>query len=520
MKKILILDCTLRDGGYINNFNFGEKVIRDVISSLSTANVDVIECGFLRDGLENDNTTLFSDIRHANRFVPANSSSLFVAMVQLGKFDVNNLPKYSGHGIKGIRLTFHKHEIDEAIVAASIIKEKGYMLFFQPVGTTTYSDEEMIELVKKVNQLNPDVFYIVDTLGVMHSKDVLRLFELVDEGLNENIQLGFHSHNNLQLSFSNAQCLLASKINRTIYIDSSLNGMGRGAGNLCTELICSFLNDEAKSSYDINELIQLIDNYISPLKNKYLWGYSIAYYLSAINNCHPNYATFLLNKKTLTVSDISLLLSSIPKDNRELFDDGLIKELYFDYLGRFNNLVITNDTLSILRRIFENKDVLVIAPGKSSILEAEKIQSFIASNNCMVVGVNEDNKMFKLDYLFVSNKKKLKMIGSNELRLILASNLFEEKYKNQIFVDYDLLHFENSDIKDNAGLMCLKLLEYLNVKNVYLAGFDGFLPEDFAYRFADGADNKLFVDRINKGIKNIIRTFNSNIIFLTKSIYE
>ena len=520
MRKILVLDCTLRDGGYINDFNFGQKVIKDIILSLSKANIDVIECGFLRDGINDKNLSLFNNVKYIENLIPSSSNSLFVAMVQLGKFDLNNLPQCDPRSIKGIRLSFHKHEINEAITAGRIIKEKGYKLFFQPVGTTTYSDKEIIELVKKVNTLKPSVLYVVDTLGVMQKNDVFHFFKLIDKHMDKNIQMGFHSHNNLQLSFSNAQSLLNLEIDRDIYIDSSLNGMGRGAGNLCTELICSFLNKEIKSIYDTNLLIQLIDNYIFPLKNKYQWGYSIAYYLSAISNCHPNYATFLLNKKTLTIGDIGSILKSIPKDKRELFNESLIKELYFNYLDSFNNQIVFDKTLDVLKRVFKNKDVLVIAPGKNATLEAKKIQSFIKSNNCLILGINEENKLFKFDYLFISNKKKLKMIDSTDSRLILTSNLFEEEYKNQIFVDYESLQLSNDDIKDNAGLMSLKLLDSLNVKNIYLAGFDGFTSDDFAYMYTDVANNALFAERINLGIKEFIKTFNTNIIFITKSLYE
>lgn len=519
MNNFCVLDCTLRDGGYINDFNFGQNIIKNVIFNLSKANLDVVECGFLRDDSLGNNLTLFNDLNQINKMIPKNSSSLFVAMIQLGKYDLSKLPNCKQKGVCGIRLTFHKHEADEAIKAGYEIKNKGYKLFFQPVGTTSYSLQELLSLVSKVNSLDPFAFYIVDTLGVMNSSDIFEFFNAVDKQLNKKIGLGFHSHNNLQLSFSNTQFLFSLKLERTIYVDSSLYGMGRGAGNLNTELICSFLNNNTNNNYNIDLLVQLIDNYIAPLKNKYQWGYSVAYYLSSINNCHPNYATYLLNKKTLTISDIGNILSSISNEKKELFDESLIKKTYLDYINKNANVDCFN-SLESLRRIFENKDVLVVAPGKNIYVEKEKILSFLRSNNCIVVGINELNENYKLDYLFVSNKKKLKMISDLDCRLILTSNIYLKKYSNQLCVDYASLSFDSEDIKDNAGLMCLKLLNILNVRNMYLAGFDGFSANDFSYRFTSEEDNAAFAERINSGISKELKKMHASIIFLTKSIYE
>src|SRR5699024_5836630 len=133
------------------------------------------------------------------------------------------------------------------------------------VGTAGYSDEELIRLIKRINQLNPYAFYLVDTLGTMYGKLLLRQIILADNNLAEGIKLGYHSHNNLQMSFANAQKLLEYKTDRTLILDCSANGMGRGAGNLCTELILNYYNREYDSRYRVLPILETVDKYITAI---------------------------------------------------------------------------------------------------------------------------------------------------------------------------------------------------------------------------------------------------------------
>lgn len=128
---------------------------------------------------------------------------MIVAMIAIGEKELHpaELPPCDGKSISGIRLTFHRQEIDQAVEWAGIIMDKGYKVFMQPVGTAFYSDIELLELVKKMNALRPYAFYIVDTLGSMYRGDVSHRFYLIDKNMAPEIRLGFHGHNNLQLAF-------------------------------------------------------------------------------------------------------------------------------------------------------------------------------------------------------------------------------------------------------------------------------------------------------------------------------
>ena len=153
MNKIQILDCTLRDGGYINNWEFGEATIKSITNKLESALIDIIEVGFMTEKTVDNNYTLFSSTAQVENIMPATHNSMYVGMIAIGEKEIHpsKLADYDGRSIDGIRLTFHQNEVDKAIEWATIIKEKGYKVFMQPVGTIFYTDAELLGLIEKVN---------------------------------------------------------------------------------------------------------------------------------------------------------------------------------------------------------------------------------------------------------------------------------------------------------------------------------------------------------------------------------
>ena len=245
MNKVHLLDCTLRDGGYCNNWNFGLDNERKITSSLVEAGIDIIECGFLTEKTPYDsNHSKFNTVDQIAKIIPKNRhGKIFVAMMNYGEFDINHLPECNGSSIDGIRVAFHKKDIKEALELCKKVKARGYLCFMQAMVSLSYTDEEFLSLIRQSNELKPYAFYIVDSFGVMKRKDLVRLFYMVEHDLDEGIKIGFHSHNNMQLAYSNAHTLVDMQTRRDLIIDSSIYGMGRGAGNLNTELFLEYLND-------------------------------------------------------------------------------------------------------------------------------------------------------------------------------------------------------------------------------------------------------------------------------------
>ncbi|NLK37128.1 MAG: 3-hydroxy-3-methylglutaryl-CoA lyase, partial [Epulopiscium sp.] len=310
--RIYVLDSTLRDGGYCNNWRFGQENIKRIISGLIDSNVDVIECGMLSEGFFSADESKYSSIHDATEILPKKKDKkLFVLLMNYGDYDVDKLPEYENGGMNGIRVAFHKKDMVQALEAAKKIKEKNYKVFLQPMVTATYSVDEYIDLLKSANEIDPYAFYIVDSFGSMSTNEVRKYCSLATHILKSNIILGFHSHNNLQLAFSNSQSFVEEAKGRKIIVDSCIMGMGRGAGNLNTELFLDFMNSMQEGEYKVTPLLVIIDEILNLFYEKKYWGYSLPNYLSATYNMHPNYATYLADKNTLTISMMGELLSLV-----------------------------------------------------------------------------------------------------------------------------------------------------------------------------------------------------------------
>lgn len=472
MPTVKVLDCTLRDGGYCNDWCFGKENIKKILNGLNESNVDLVECGYLSNKQSlSDDYSLFHSIKDIEAIIPpSNHQTKFVFMINYGEYAIEDIPLCGDSKIFGIRVAFHKKDIDGALEYCRKIKEKGYSLFVQPMVSLSYSDEEFIDLINRVNRIHPFVFYIVDSFGVMKRKDLIRLFYMVEHNLDDGIAIGYHSHNNMQLAYSNAQSLADIRTNRNIIIDASTYGMGRGAGNLNTELFVEYLNDSMGTHYYLKPLLTIIDEVLAPQYQQSYWGYSLPNYLSAKHNAHPNYASYLDEKKTLTVEAIDEIFSLMETEKKFRFDKAYIEALYLKYLesGKAQDL-----RLSELKNQISGKQVLIIAPGKSSVDEKDDIISFANQKNVLTISVNFDYEELDVDYIFLSNLRRFRELSEDKhAKCIVTSNI--PSVDSYIKVNYgDLLNQEES-VHDNAGLMLIKLLINLGVEKIYLAGMDGY----------------------------------------------
>ena len=199
MSDIQLLDCTLRDGGYINDWEFGHNRLISVFERLVDTNTDVIEIGFIDDKRPFD----------INRSIGPDTVSLknvwgkikkrppmVVGMIDYGTCAIENIEPASDSFIDGIRVIFKKHKMHEAMEYCRQIKELGYKVFSQLVSVTSYEDDDMRELISLANEIDPYAVSMVDTYGLLLPDKLLHYSELLDSGLNKNIRLGFHAHNN------------------------------------------------------------------------------------------------------------------------------------------------------------------------------------------------------------------------------------------------------------------------------------------------------------------------------------
>jgi 4-hydroxy 2-oxovalerate aldolase len=465
--KISILDCTLRDGGYVNNFRFGVGRINIIKEKLCDTRIEIIECGFLQSGKNDPEFTLYGGVEQIKTF-KSSKGPMFVAMIAYGEISAEEIAAYKPKYIDGIRLTFHNTEWEDTKRLAKNLMDKGYKVFIQPVGTTSYTDAELLTLIKDVNELSPFAFYIVDTLGSMYKNDLLRKFFLVEHNLNKDICLGFHSHNNMQLAFANAMTLLELHTDRHVIIDSSVFGMGRGAGNLNTELITHYINSNIEERYDLIPLLELIDDVVLPINKYSSWGFSEPYYLSAVLGVHPNHATFLIDKQSVGMAKIFEMINKLPDNNKHLFVKDEIEAIYHNEMSHH---IEDSKAVKELSAKINKNEVLVIAPGSSVKEYKENIKEYIESVNPFVISLNFIPEDIVPDLVFVSNRKRFEQLEQTKIPIAVTSNISVNGMKGIYMIDYDSLLEEHSD---SGGIMVLRFLKRLGVKSIKLAGYDGF----------------------------------------------
>lgn len=516
--KVKVLDCTLRDGGYINNWEFGEQIIRNIVRSLVEAKIDIIECGFIRDVIHNDDISVFNSMEQLSETIaPKSESTLYAVMIEHHNKVYHKIPMYDGRGADIIRVTFRRNEWNDAKKSIRNIIERGYKVCVQPVGTTNYDDESLLKLLKDVNELKPYAFYVVDTLGVMYRHDMRRFFYLIDNNLTKDICLGFHSHNNLQMSFANAQEMIRLANKRSIIIDSSCYGMGRGVGNLATELLCDYINSNIEQRYFITPILNIVDKYLMPIYAEQRWGYDLPYFLSGASKCHPNYASYLIGRETLDIENIEKILSLLPIEARKEYNEELIERLYTDY----QSSEINDENAALeLRDMIKGREVLILGSGSSITREKCKIDKAIT--NRFVITANFITTEFATDALFISNEKRLGSFCEQLPNCVIAtSNL---KVDKALVFNYSSLLGEG-DAADNAGAMLVRILKKAKVKKIIMAGFDGFEVDSTKNYAIRGYQKSLDYETAKKKNNDIGRQLKLSLQgidyeVLTKSKYE
>ncbi|MCD8058144.1 MAG: aldolase catalytic domain-containing protein [Bacteroides fragilis] len=511
-----LLDCTLRDGGYVNDWKWGFRTARSIIFALVKASVDVVEVGFLRNVDKYDpDITVCNRIEELNRLLPPDSgNTMFSAMAMRSNYDISKLSDYSGHGIEMIRITAHDYDIESGMDFAREVKAKGYKLSINPINIMGYSDEQILWILKQVNDIAPYQFSIVDTFGSMKRRDLDRIVSLVDNNLDRKIRVALHLHENMSLSCSLAQAFADKHLLRPVAIDGSLMGMGRIPGNLPIELAADYLNDYQDKIYDIDYLMDAIQDYISPIKGESNWGYTPAYFLSARFNLHRNYAEHYLKKGDLTSRDINHILSQFDKEKKTAFDAEYADKLYVNYKN--NQIDDLSDRKALMDEL-KGKDILLIAPGFSIISYKDKIMDFIRDNNPIVIAVNFISDSYRLDYAFFSNHKRFDNFNEVTCKTIVTSNLAGEDA--DYCINYNSLcgAFEQGY---NSLIMLLKLLKEMQVRTITISGADGYSETKKNYYDNSIRNINKQGSAYNLAIADAIRYLNISVAFLTPSAYN
>lgn len=535
-KKMQLLDCTLRDGSYITESKFGEPAMKGIITKMQEAHVDVIEVGWLKDKEYTEGTTFFHVPSDAEKYIVNKDPDVeYVAMIDWDRYNLDALPPYDGKSIDAIRLVFPVGHFKEGIALGQKIKDKGYRLYVQAANTLGYSDKQLLELIDEVNKTEPVAISVVDTFGAMYPDDLRHIVDIFERNLDKKIRLGFHSHNNQQLSFALCQEFvnILKDSERGVMLDGSLCGMGRGAGNATTELVASFLNKKYNAGYDMNAILDAIDTYMEYFKEHFSWGYSTPYFVAGMYQCHVNNIAYLQKNHRANSKDMRNIISSLSQDERRAYDYDLLEKRYLENQDR---KIDDAEAVAKLKAEFKGKEVLLLAPGKSVLDQEEKISQYISSRDDIVtIGVNAIVGDYTYDYLLFVNSVRYHFAKEaypekfTGMKKILLSNIKTDAAEDETVINFNRIIKRGWEHFDNAVITALRMLDQLGVKRISIAGFDGF-KQEYNESYADPSLPTLNTsnnwDTLNEEIRDMYHDFvktrntDSEIKFITESEFN
>jgi len=531
MGNYYLLDCTLRDGGYLNDWEFGQNGISNIFVRLVSANVDVIEVGFLDERRTFDrnrsimpNTASVRDIY--GEMDPGNS--MIVGMIDYGTCGIANIEPCAESYLDGIRVIFKKEKMYPALDFCNELKKLGYKVFVQAVSITSYTDTELQELVALVNACHPYALSMVDTYGLCDAPTLAAIVKVIDKDLAPDICLGYHAHNNFQLGYANAVSILNLGLARDVLVDGTLYGMGKSAGNAPLELLAMYMNMHFSSNYDLGQIQEAISTCILDLYQKKPWGYTLFYYIAASNRCHPDYVSYLMNKRTLSVTSINEILQRIPEEKKLGKDIKMLETLYLEYQMQECD---DSNALSHLKKLFSGKPVLALGPGKNAKQESGKIQEYIDQNDPLVISLNYIPEEIDIPFLFLTNAHRYLQMSNNltkknnrNIQIIATSNVNVTGSQLLHRINYARLIDEEAEFPDNSMMMLIRLLISLRVRDVALAGFDGYTADSLNY-FDKNMEYSFVKERaayLNESGKQFLSEVSDqiHITFVTNSYYQ
>jgi len=493
-----ILDCTIRDGGYANNWDFSPALVRDAYRALSKSGVDYVELGFLRDAATPGRGPWHCLDEALLREVTDNIQGARVcAICDFGTITAQNLPPRAESVVELVRVAAHKKNLRAAVELLAEIRGRGYRTSLQCMGYSTYSAEEKREAVVLVRDSGLDYVYIADSYGAMlpfQVRDLLAPFlEL------PGIKVGFHPHNNLQMTFANTLEALAAGVN---VLDCTIYGMGRGAGNLHTEILLAYLQRQGRQRYNVVPILTCIQQHFLAKKGATPWGYQLPYMISGMFDLHPNYSRDLLAASGGDMEAVWTAMGYL----RELNPVGYQKELA-DRLVQFGFVSHPRPghAAAAAERPEEpappvpyagrhrGRDILVLANGPSLRTHREAIAEFIRRYEPVVLGANYLAGLFVPDYHAFVNLPRFTAYHQTvdpASRLLVGANILGQVRSDRLPADYEVLRFldRDADFSLCAGVIganCRSVSVLLagvalvmGAGRIFVAGMDGYLNKD------------------------------------------
>lgn len=285
---IKVLDCTVRDGGLMNKWQFSDQFVKGVYDACVEAGIDYMEIGYKSSERAFSRKEVgpwkFCDEKDIRRVIGNGEPKIKLsALCDIGRIDYDDIPQKSESSITLMRIACYVHQMDKAIELAHHCIDKGYETSINLMAVSKVSEMELDQALDDVSKSRVPIFYLVDSFGSMYCESTLHLMNKYKNAL-PGKEIGIHAHNNMQLAMSNT---ITSIINGATMLDATLLGMGRGAGNCPIEILIAFLKNP---KYRLLPLLKAIQDEVLPWQQKIDWGYHIPYLITGALNEHPRSA--------------------------------------------------------------------------------------------------------------------------------------------------------------------------------------------------------------------------------------
>ena len=452
--KLNILDCTLRDGGYYNDWDFESNVVSEYLGSVAEAGLEFVELGLRQFNnvkyLGAHAYTTREYLEHLDLPEGPTYGVMIDAKTVLSKeisqencidqlfFDAKD------EKVSLVRVAAHFSEVRECFPMLARLKEKGYIVGLNIMQASLRSDTELVDLSAVIGSWKCiDVVYFADSLGSMDSSDVARVYCALRENWNKDV--GFHAHNNMGQAISNAVTAIELGCN---WIDCTVTGMGRGAGNAETEYL--LLEPKLRKPLrQLDRLFGLAATHFEVMKKSCGWGVSVPYYIGALNNIHPTYVQELCADITVK----SLLLPSILNDLGNTSTPHIFSKILLESVK--SKLDVHGKHIEGVQvpNILQDREVLLVAQTESAVKYQDAIADYATKKNAILISINFPGRVTDLayDYIVVSHNEKFRedqyRYQNNRCPFIAPKQLFSG-------VDIEIAHDYGFSISDSEFKPC------------------------------------------------------------------
>lgn len=504
-----ILDCTLRDGGYYTDWSFSEPLIGRYLNAMAAAGVDMVELG-LRNLTSADfkgpfyfTTEQFLagiDLPSGPEYGVMVDAKTILNASMLPEDSVRQLfPPASQSPIDFVRLACHYSEVHESQPAVAELIQLGYQVMVNLMQVSLRSDKQITELISNIAGWGSvSAIYFADSLGNMTQQDVRRIVALISDCWEGDV--GIHAHNNMGNALSNT---IAAREDGVTYLDATITGMGRGAGNTETELLIAELQYQGDERYSVSPLAELILKDFAPMKKEKGWGTSLHYYLAARYNIHPTYIQTLLTDKHFGLSERKIAIEMMPALAGKTSYEA-------ESMGRFvassptsgPGLVTTGPSFSWDCQLADievdvSRPAVVLGAGRGVAEHAMGIRQFLGRSGGLLMAINEVVSEISdlVDIYTVLHGEKYvdyKNMACASGQLVVAPlDRFSADelgaFSSEQLVDYSVaISAEHFEAQANGCIIpgsftaaySIAALISLGFTEIYLCGFDGYGQAD------------------------------------------